>query len=636
MCAIVGTVASHTRDEPFDTARQHAALETLRHRGPDGQGHFNERGVWLGHARLSIIDLSNSASQPMRSSSGRFVIVYNGEVYNFRELASEYQLGGLRSSSDTEVVLRMFERLGVNSFTKLNGMFAYCVYDRHSDEVWLVRDRLGIKPLYYSLDRDGLAFASEIKGLLALSAESPRCDLPALHEWLYYGNTLGERTLYRGILQLLPGHYLRFNLRTGAVSITAYWSLSSEIAKSGPPDQSAETPAVAVRRRLEDAVRRQLVSDVPVGVFLSGGVDSSAIVAFATRHYQGRLATYSAAFDFAPNAGELPKARRVAQLFGTEHHEIRVAGAEAGDLVETMVRIHDLPFSDAANIPLYLMARQIRGHNKVVLQGDGGDELFGGYRRYATLRYRPALHMLARSLAPLGRWAPRTPLGFRIQRYIRAFGAGDTATTMALLLSPEDRYSSPTGIFAMPVRRAVESADPFARYRQLLPRFSAQDIGNQMSFIDLSIILPDTYLEKVDRSTMAVGLEVRVPFLDNDLVDYVARLSGMIKNPRGRQKYLLKAALKGVVPDDILRGPKTGFSVPYGRWLKTSMQSLFADHLSRFTRAHPDVLDRARIDTLIARTNAGVQDHSPLLWKILNLVVWANSNGMNFGSSTPE
>jgi asparagine synthase (glutamine-hydrolysing) len=207
---------------------------------------------------------------------------------------------------------------------------------------------------------------------------------------------------------------------------------------------------------------------------------------------------------------------------------------------------------------------------------------------------------------------------------------------MALLLSPEDRHSNPTDIFAAPVRRVVESADPFARYRQLLPSFSAQDIGNQMSFIDLSIILPDTYLEKVDRSTMAVGLEVRVPFLDNDLVDYAVQLSGMEKNPLGRQKYLLKAALKDVVPDDILRAPKTGFSVPYGRWLKTSMQSLFEDQLSRFARVNPDVLDRARINTLMSRTRTGVQDHSPLLWKILNLVVWANSKGIDFGSRTSQ
>jgi asparagine synthase (glutamine-hydrolysing) len=365
-------------------------------------------------------------------------------------------------------------------------------------------------------------------------------------------------------------------------------------------------------------------------VFLSGGVDSSAIAAFASRHYTGRLATYSVGFDFAVDGGELPRAGRVAAMCGTDHNEIHISGEDVGGLVEKMVRHHDMPFADAANLPLYLMAARVRGHTKVVLQGDGGDELFGGYRRYATLKYYRLLHPLALALSRIPGFRPSSPLAFRVQRYLDAFAAEDLATTMALLLTPEDRNWNPEEVFAAAVGRTVRLSDPFARFRELFPAFSGLDIGNQMSLMDLSIVLPDTYLEKVDRSTMAAGLEVRVPFLDHDLVDYVVRLPGKTKMPLGRKKWLLKAALKGVVPDEVLFGPKQGFNVPFAKWLQTSLKPLFFDHLSTFSRTRPNVLNVDHIRGLYSRTSDGHQDHSPLLWKILNFLVWANVTNVEF------
>lgn len=612
------------------TERRANAMAALRHRGPDDSGEYEDGNVWLAHTRLSILDLTKAGSQPMQSADERRVISYNGEVYNFRELAARHSIDNLRSNSDTEVVLRMFAKLGVESLTELNGMFAFAMYDRRMQKMWLVRDRLGIKPLYYRANSTELVFASEIKGIFALDGSQPRCNISALHEWLYYGNTLGGRTLYDGINQLLPGHFLEIDLRSLKYIVGSYWSLEQELATEHTRFDKKETIA-ETQRLLEQAIQRQLVSDVPVGVFLSGGIDSSAIAAFASRHYQGRLATYSAGFDFAPDGGELPKAKRIADLYGTEHNEIHIGGGDIGGLIEKMVDHHDMPFSDAANIPLYLMAAQLGGQTKVVLQGDGGDEVFGGYRRYATLRYYRYLRPLAQLFQHIHRFAPKSALYYRIERYLHAFASEDVATTMALLLTPEDRDSSPLNIFSPALSQRIAAAgDPFARYRELQPHFSGQDIGNQMSLVDMSIVLPDTYLEKVDRSTMAASLEVRVPFLDNDLISHVLKLSGSNKMPFGRKKWLLKESLRGIVPDEILYGPKKGFSVPYGYWLQTSLKPLFFDNLAVFARKHSDILNEQHVRNLFERTSSGQQNHSALLWKILNFLVWANGNNINF------
>jgi asparagine synthase (glutamine-hydrolysing) len=630
MCGVLGIAMRLSEPGPMTADRFREALKRIHHRGPDGSGIYQDKNLWLGHVRLSILDLSSSGSQPMKTANERFVISYNGEIYNFRELAVERRMLDLRSSSDTEVALKMFESLGVASLSRFNGMFAFAIYDRLEHKLWLVRDRTGIKPMYYRIDSTGFAFASEIKGILALDARKPACNVAALNEWLFYGNTLGGRTLHAGIQQLLPGHYLELDLNSFEHGVHAYHSFRRPALSGVRPSFDSAEGSGHVRRLLEQAVKRQLVSDVPVGVFLSGGVDSSAITAFASRHYPGHLATYSVGFDFAGDANELPVAKRVAQRFGTDHHEIHIAGADVSAIIEKMVYHNDAPFADAANIPLYMMSEKIRSHTKVVLQGDGGDELFGGYRRYATLRYYRILRILAGALQGLHRLTPRSPAYYRIQRYMHALSARDLATTMALLLTQEDRFSNPSKVFAPELADLVGRSDPFARFREVQPWFADQDIGNQMSLTDLCIELPDLFLEKVDRSTMAAGLEVRVPFLDDDLVDYATGLSGWSKMPFGRKKWLLKKALHGVIPDEVSQGPKTGFTVPYGSWLQTSLKAMFYDHLSTFVRCRPGILNPGHIEKLFARTSNGQQNHSFMLWKILNFMIWANTFDMQF------
>ncbi len=629
MCGIAGKVVRQGVALDFSDGKTVQVIEAIRHRGPDMQGEYSDDCVWLGHVRLSILDLSGAASQPMRTEDGRHVICYNGESYNFADLAQSLGLDNVRSHSDTEVVLGAFAKLGIKSVNLLNGMFAFAIYDKQAKKFWLVRDRLGVKPLYYRLDEDSLSFASEIKALLALDEQSSQCDLSAIHEWLYYGTALGERTLYQGIHKLLPGHYLELDLTTFSSKIECYWS-PSQYSGCDKYSCSVDERISQTRTLLEQAVKRQLVSDVPVGVFLSGGIDSSAITAFASRHYKGKLATYSVGFDFDKGNDELPKANKIAQLYGTDHHELHISGFEIADIVEKMVDHHDMPFSDAANIPLYLLSSRVSDTTKVVLQGDGGDELFGGYTRYSTLSFYRIACLLAKVGGVANQFTPRNAKHYRRQRYINALKADGLADVMALLLTEEDGHADLTMIFTPEFRREIRKSDPFARYRQCQQYFKEEDAVNQMLFVDSMIILPDIFLEKVDRSTMAASVEARVPFLDNEVVDFCMRLSGPQKVHLGHKKWLLKKALEGVVPNDVLYGKKTGFGVPYGYWLRHALKPFFFDQLETFQNSYPDVMDSVAVQVLYKDHVSRQRDSSFLLWKILNFMIWANCVSVSF------
>jgi asparagine synthase (glutamine-hydrolysing) len=510
----------------------------------------------------------------------------------------------------------------------LNGMFAFAVYDKVDQKVWLVRDPLGIKPLYYRFTDQGLSFASEIKALVAVDSSRPHCDRRTLHEWLYFGNSLGTRTLFSGIRQMLPGHVLELDLRTFESSTHRYWSPAKTSTKGGPEilqdDVIQQTSSM-----LEQAVRRHLVSDVPVGVFLSGGIDSSAITAFGSKHYPGKLATYSVGFDFDKGVNELDKAKKVANLYGTDHHELHISGTSVADTVVQMVDHHDLPFSDAANIPLFLLSSEICETKKVVLQGDGGDEVFGGYSRYTTLHYYRTARLLAKIARVANLFFPRDARFYRRQRYINALKPRDVAEVMALLLTEEDTASKPASVFSLEMQRTIFESDPFARYRECQDEVRNEDIVNQMMLVDALIILPDIFLQKVDRVTMAASVEVRVPFLDKELVEFCMRLPGAVKVRLGRKKWLLKQALKGIVPDDVLNGPKTGFGVPYKYWLGGPLRPLFFDHLHRFCDRQPGVLDQGRVAFLYDQFVTSRQNCGFLLWKLMNFMIWSNRHNVS-------
>jgi asparagine synthase (glutamine-hydrolysing) len=617
MCGIAGVVRFD--GQPVRAADVEAMTATLTHRGPDDGGVHVDGEAGLGHRRLSIIDLSAAGHQPMFTADGNLAIVFNGEIYNFAALRHELELQGVRfrSRSDTEVALQSFAAWGLDAFARFNGMFAMALWDRRTRKLTLARDRFGIKPLYFSRDGQRLSFASEIKALLRLpGGVDDAIDPQALAEYVFYGNSLGERTLYRGVSRLLPGCWLE--VEPGRVRTGRYW----DITAVEPLAISAAEAVAGVRRRVEAAVQLQLVSDVPIGVFLSGGVDSTAVVAAASAAGAASLRTYTVRFDFDPDSADVRTSRRVASHFGTEHHELDVGGYTLPEVLEKLLDAHDLPFGDAANVPLYLLTRALGGEPKVILQGDGGDELFGGYRRYALLAKLALLGPASRIAQPLLRGLPASQRKARLERMANALGARDPAERMALLLTEEKPDRSPLAIFSPQWRATLAGADPFARYREVARHLAAMDPVQAMLYTDCQILLPDIFLEKVDRSTMAQSIEVRVPLLDHELADFVLALPAAQKLPRGEPKGLFKQSLRGFVPDFVLDRPKAGFGVPYGAWLRGPLRPLLESLLLDPAADSEAIFDHAVVGRLVAEHVSGTRDHSFMLWKALGLAMW--------------
>ena len=593
----------------------------LRHRGPDDEGEYTGDGAGIAHTRLSIIDLSESGRQPMRSDDGRYVISYNGEVYNFRELRYRLEQRGheFRGRSDTEVVLRAFIEWGESSFAKLEGMFGLAVWDSAERRLHLARDRFGIKPLYYHADAERVVFGSEIKALLASGEVGRELDWAGLHEYLYYNTALGQRTMFAGVRKLLPGHALTLDEEGARV-----WEYCSVFDVEAVEDDYA-TAVERVRELLESAVKAHLVSDVPVGVFLSGGIDSSAITAFAAKHYGGRLKTFSAGFDFDRGVNELPKARAVAEHFGTDHHELHVSGGDVAGVIERLVRCHDQPFGDAANIPLFLLCEQLGDGNKVVLQGDGGDEVFAGYRRHSFMGIERWIDVVARTTS----WAaPMVPKWVRYYRFCQRFSRTERELRLAMVVASGIGDTQPSHVFAPGARAALEASDPFARYREFYDRFVGLDSAQRALYTDSAIILPDLFFEKVDKATMAHGVEVRVPLVDTRLAAYVMGLPAKYKIRWLHKKRILRRALRGVVPDAILDHPKVGFGVPESYWLRTMLAGYMRDVLLDDTRASASLFDTRALRTLIEDHVEGRRDNGTCLYRLLNLALWYDEYGV--------
>jgi len=620
MCGICG-IADFSGG-PIDAQVIDAMTRQLKHRGPDDSGVEILGPVALGQTRLSIIDLSVAGHQPMQSDDASVTLVFNGEIYNYLELRRILEDEGMFffGHSDTEVVLKSYLNWGCDAFRKFNGMFALAIWDARSEQLHLARDRFGIKPLYYYILPKGIVFGSETKALLAAKQLTPKLNYAGLHEYLYYGNALGSNTLFSGVTKLLPGHHLSIS-RRGAALLEPFWQ--AEMVKQVDDDLDRATDTVRVL--LERAVERQLVSDVPVGVFLSGGIDSSCITAFAGKHYHGKLQTFSVGFDFERGVNELAKAKQVATRFGTEHHELHISGYNLPAVIERLVSAHDEPFGDAADIPLYLLCEQLAGSPKVILQGDGGDEIFAGYRRYALLSASQFWMRLGQVGAKLVSIAPRAPIRQRLVRIFDAVKNTDPAMRMALLLTQESLDNPPTRILCHDLRQTVEQYDPFLRYAEFNRRFCNLDVVQRMLYTDTGIVLPDTFLEKVDKATMAHGIEVRVPLLDNELADYAMGLPSALKIRYGQKKWILRRALRGILPDAILDAPKTGFGVPFGYWLQTSLAGFMQTILLDPVTLDSELFDPVVLTTCVNEHISGVRDHGSLLWKALNLALWRTS-----------
>jgi asparagine synthase (glutamine-hydrolysing) len=594
--------------------------DTIAHRGPDGEGTFVGDGVALGHRRLSIIDLSSAGAQPM--TLGAATVVYNGECYNFLELRIELEgLGQVfRGHSDTEVLLHAYQAWGLAGLERLEGIFAFALWDAARRRLILMRDRLGIKPLFYSWQGGRLAFGSEIKAILAGGEVDRSVDDQALVEFLWYGNSFEERTIFRGVRALQPGS--RLVIEAGQARLETWWRVEAWLAHARH-DSNRHDATAAVREAVDRAVARQLVSDVPVGLFLSGGVDSSSIAASAAIASGHRLSSFSVAFDYDKGVNELPKARLVAQTLGLDHHELRIRGDALEEVICALVRVHDEPFADAANIPLYLLARELRGTIKVVLQGDGGDEMFAGYRRYSVLRAGALWRMWPRGLEPLIHTLLRGR-GGRVARIGAAVSNADAALRMALLLTVETLRDPPTAMLTDAARRRLEAAtDPFAAYRGCASRFVNHEPVQQMLLTDISLQLPSQFLAKVDRATMAYGIEARVPLLDEGVASLAIGLPVALK-VRGRQKKIvLRDAMRGRLPAEILDGPKTGFGVPYEEWLRGALHGFARAAILDSTFVERFGLDRTHVATALAEHRSRHRDRGFLLWKLLQLALWS-------------
>lgn len=594
----------------------------MYHRGPDNQSYSMFENVGLVHARLSILDLSEVANQPMTSLCGRYLLVYNGEIYNYNNIREELIKTGSKfnTSGDTEVLLEGYSKLGNAIFDKLNGMFSCAVFDLKTRAITIVRDRFGIKPLYYFYDGNKLLFGSEIKTILEDPSLEKIMDWQSFLEYLHYGTCLGENSFFKGIKQLEPGDIIEFSY-TGSITCSKISTdlNTNETTNFDPFEDAVEK----VQTLIEQSVCRQLVSDVPVGAFLSGGIDSSAVVAFASKHYEDKIQTFSAGFDFDKGVNELEKARHIAKKFNTDHNEIHIKGKSLIKTIEKLVVHHDKPFSDAANLALYMLTEELGGNVKVILQGDGGDEIFGGYHRYQRLLHYKKWKLISPLVGVASNILPNNKLLKRSRRTLEAFKSENESELFARLMSQEPYDRDPLRLLTCRAQKELSCKNPFNRYEKVVDDLCCEDdlVGRMME-VDRNIILPDLYFEKVDRSTMAKSIEVRVPFLDNDLVNYVNKLPSNYKVTRTSKKHILKKALEGIVPNDILYGPKTGFGVPFSYWLKTSLLEYLKENILSQQFLQLGIFDVNMINQLVDNHVSGKEDNGFILLKILNFALW--------------
>ena len=619
MCGICGMVGYDLVDR--DALKR--MTNVLRHRGPDDEGFFvgqseNGASVGLGFRRLSIIDLV-TGNQPITNESGSVQLVFNGEIYNFRELRRELEGRGHRFStdSDTEVIVHLYEDVGTACVTRLNGMFAFALWDGERRELILARDRFGKKPLYYAeLERE-LLFGSELKALLQ-HPRCPRClDHDSLSRYLALEYVPSPRSILEGVRKLPGGHLLRW--RDGRTSIEAYWDLRFEHPE---PTASDDEYVEEFRVRFRDAVQRRLVSDVPLGAFLSGGIDSSSVVAMMCDSLPaGAVKTFTIGFE-EQSFDESHHARRVAAHFGTEHHEDVFTARVMLDLLPTVVDVLDEPFADASVLPTYLLSRFTREHVTVALGGDGSDELLAGYPTFSADRiaraYRVPRALHSRVVVPLVDRLPVSTdnfsLDFKLKRFVR--GAA---------LAPEARHPIWLGSFSPSEQSSLlvrPPADSLSDWRNAYAAAGTSARLEQLIYAYAKTYLQDDILVKVDRASMACSLEVRAPFLDVELVEFLGRVPSHLKLRRLDTKYLLKRAMAGVLPAGIATRPKKGFGIPIGRWFKQELRDPLHDELSEPRLREQGIFVPSEVQHLLAEHMSGRRDHRKALWTLLMFQLW--------------
>ena len=618
MCGIAGILKFDPRHRA-EAPRLHRMSRVLSHRGPDGDGLMADGQLGMAHRRLAIIDVA-AGTQPMSNEDGSIWIVFNGEIYNHNDLRAELQARGhhYKTRCDTETIVHAYEEYGDHAPEHLHGMFAFAIWDAGRRRLLLARDRFGIKPLYLACTETELLFGSEIKAILAASATAPPLDDSALPGYLANGFVNGEQTLFRGITRLRPGHTLSWSPAEG-IQQRRYWQLPAP-AETAP--QSFHTEAAKLRTRLADAVKRHLMSDVPLGVFLSGGIDSSAIAALAARQSAKSLQTFAVGFD-DPRANELGYARQVADAIGSRHHDIVVTPRMFFDELPRLIWHEDEPIAFPSSVPLYFLSRLAREHVKVVLTGEGADELFLGYNRYRVTHWNMRLGQ------PYQAYIPGS-IRRRIQQAIRrAPGAiGRIGRRSFLALDPGLRHtylenfavvreSEQRGMLANP---QLLSHDVYAGALEQLDR-DGGDLLDRMGRFDLETYLHEL-LMKQDQMSMAASIESRVPFLDDQLVADVVPLPSAFKVRGWTTKAILRAAVEGLVPPAIISRRKMGFPVPIGSWLRGPFAPLVDEFVLGPRVAARRLFDPAALSRLAAEHSSAAANHGERLWLLINLEIW--------------
>lgn len=625
MCGICG-IRMHDSTAAIDRDTLRSMTEALAHRGPDQQGFHVEPGIGLGSRRLRVIDLEGG-KQPLANEDGSRHIVFNGEIYNYERLRRDCERRGHRfeSRSDTETIVHLYEDHGSGCLQHLNGMFAFAIWDSTRSKLLLARDRLGIKPLYYARLDDRFLFASELRALLCCPELPREIDPVALDQFLTYKFVPGPRTIYRNVCKLLPGHFLDCSVPNATPE--SFW------APSYAPFDAVELPEARaeIERRLDAAVERQLVSDVPLGVLLSGGIDSSLLVALMRKRSGDPIRTFSIGFT-DPSFNELDHARTVAARFGTEHHE-RIVDPDVGDLLEKVVARMDEPFADASVLPTYLLCALAREHVTVALSGTGADEVFAGYDRYLA-------HRAGRALAALpGPFRRALRAGVRAAKEGR--GKRNVVMRARRLLDAHardaiDRHRGILGLFSDAQRRRLyarpeygapagntwgddSGLDPF---RCAYAASDAPDELSRLLDVDTRITLADDYLLKDDRMSMVHSLELRVPYLDHTLFEYVAALPVRYKLRGWTTKFLLKQVAAKLLPESIVRRPKHGFEVPLGSWLAGPLRGPAEDLLLSPRAQSRDLFDIDYVAGLLCRHWAGEANLSREIWALMVLELW--------------
>ena len=618
MCGICG-IFEFDAIRPVERDLIHRMNCSLRHRGPDDEGIYIDRGIGLGHRRLSIIDVSGG-HQPISNEDGTIWVLLNGEIYNYPDLSRDMRDRGHRFStrSDTEAIVHLYEEYGDECFSHLRGMFAIAIWDSTKRRLVLARDRVGKKPLYYYTDTKRILFGSELKAILAVPGVELSMDPLAVSDYFSLGYIPAPKTIYREVRKVLPAHYVVATSR-GLID-KEYWRLSFGDVTTRSEEEWSEI----IREQLREATRIRLMSEVPIGAFLSGGVDSSSIVALMSQLMDRPVTTCSIGFP-VPEFDESKYARQVASLFKTDHHE-DVVEPKALEVVDKLVWHYDEPFADSSAIPTYYVSKAARQHVTVALGGDGGDENFAGYRRYLfdyrENRLRDMVPEVFRRklFAPLGKyypglaWAPRV---FRAK-----------ATCQSLARTPLEGYFNSISIFrpdekhkllSEDFRQTVSGYDALSVLQGYYDEADTTDPLSRIQYVDIKTYLPDDILTKVDRASMAVSLELRAPLLDHGMMETVASIPRSLKLRGTTGKYIFKKSFQNILPDNILYRAKRGFAVPLSRWLRQELKDLAYDTI---LRSDDGILDRQYLSTIWEQHQSGSFDRSAYLWSVLMFRKW--------------